>query len=213
MTGNVKELRMPGGARAFIIDGVYSKPDLVRELGLRAQKWEEPGAGKFAGHETCRGYYNHALVRRLESIVGAPIRIDEKRLVFGRFRLSRQGDIAPTGVHIDHSGWAAIVYLTPDEYVRGGLGIYRSVDPDLDAVPDERTLKELGYTSLLDFDLRFVTTRSTDTRAWRLSDVIPGRYNRMVVFEGCKVFHGVSELYGDIAERGRLTQNFFFDLA
>jgi hypothetical protein len=58
-----------------------------------------------------------------------------------------------------------------------------------------------------------ITRDTLDAEAWELLDVIPMKYNRLLLFDGKQFHSGARRLTGETLAQGRLTQNFFLFLA
>ena len=194
----------------LVVDDFYQDPDRVRELALGAEYRGFGEAANFPGRESVKAYASQGHARRLAQIVGKPIAHDPRQLVFGKFRIAIRSDAGQTRVHLDFVDWTAVVYLTPPERARGGLGFYRHLPTGLDRVPPPNELARFGCRSREEFDQRYVLPDTTREDRWETLHEVELAYNRCVVFRGGRLFHGITELFGDAAEEGRLTQNFFF---
>lgn len=194
----------------LVVDGFYQDPDRVRELALAAEYQGFGEAANFPGRESVKAYASQGHARRLAQIIGTPIAHDPRQLVFGKFRIATQSDAGQTRVHLDFVDWTAVVYLTLPECARGGLGFYRHLPTGLDRVPSRDELARFGCRSREEFDQRYVLPDTTREDCWEALHEVELAYNRCVIFRGGRLFHGVTELFGDAAEEGRLTQNFFF---
>ncbi|MGW2631514.1 DUF6445 family protein [Streptomyces chattanoogensis] len=206
-------LIVPGvDARFLVIDNFYEDPDRVRDLALSVEYRDSAGRANFPGLESATDYASPAHAERFQNLIGGDLTYHPRTWVFGRFRISRAADHALTDVHLDHTDWAAIVYLTPDEQRQGGLALYSHRETGLASPPTgKQSLSRYGCATVKEFDRRYVTPVSKDASAWKRLTVIEARYNRLVMFEGSKVFHGISDLFGHNPESGRLTHNFFMN--
>lgn len=198
------------GGDLLVVDGFYQDPDRVRELALAAEYRGFGEAANFPGRESVRAYASEGHARRLAEIVGAPVSHDPRQLVFGKFRIATRSDSGQTRVHLDFVDWTAVVYLSPAEHARGGLGFYRHLPTGLDRVPADGELARFGCRSREQFDERYVLRDTASEDRWETLHEVELAYNRCVVFRGGRLFHGITELFGDAPEEGRLTQNFFF---
>ncbi|NYV73720.1 DUF6445 family protein [Streptomyces sp. UH6] len=205
----------PGVTRALdgellIVDGFYQDPDRVRDLALAAEYRDFGEAANFPGLESVKAFASEGHARRLAEIVGGPIHHDPRRWVFGKFRVATRSDSGRTRVHLDFVDWTAVVYLTPPEQARGGLSFYRHLPTGLDRVPEDGTLDDFGCRTKEEFDQRYVLRDTGREDRWEAIHHVDLAYNRCVIFKGGRLFHGITELFGDAPGEGRLTQNFFF---
>jgi hypothetical protein len=195
-----------------VVDGFYARPEQVRELALRAEYQSFGDRQNFAGRESVKAYFQPGHVARFEQLLGGSLDVDPAVNVFGKFRWSIASDPARTRVHFDKVSWTAVVYLSRPEHCRGGLGLYRQRETGLAEVPrSEEALRRYGCRDAVEFDRRYVLPRSTDEAAWEQIGEVPIRYNRLVLFQGGRYFHAITEQFGTSLADSRLTQNFFFN--
>lgn len=196
----------------FCIDDFYTNPYDVRELALKETYQNFGEHQNFPGQESIKSFYSNAIIEKFENLIGNTILIEPEKFIFGKFRYSIESDNAPTSIHLDSGvNWTGIVYLSKDEDVEGGLGIYRHKMLQLNESPDEKKLKELACKDIAEFDARYVYPISTDLDKWELISEIPIKFNRLILFQGSKYFHAINKQFGKNIQNGRLTQNFFFN--
>jgi hypothetical protein len=193
-----------------VVDDFYPDPQAVRAFALAAEFQSFGDAANFPGSESVKAFYTPKHVARFEQLVGTSIVCDPRRWVFGKFRLAVRADEGRTSVHMDKVDWTAVVYLSRNVDSEGGLGFYRHRSTGLDRIPVRDQLASFGCRDLHDFDRRFVVPASTDATQWERIGFVPLRFNRLVLFRGTRVFHGITATFGERAENARLTQNFFF---
>ncbi|MER5280023.1 DUF6445 family protein [Streptomyces sp. NPDC002809] len=194
----------------LVVENFYQDPDRVREMALAAEYRDFGEAANFPGKESAKAFAGDGHARRLAEIVGTPVHHDPSRWVFGKFRVATGADVGRTRVHLDFVDWTAVVYLTPPDRARGGLGFYRHLPTGLDRAPGPEELARLGCRSKEEFDQRYVLRDTAREDRWEALHQVDLAYNRCVVFRGGRLFHGITELFGEEAAEGRLTQNFFF---
>jgi hypothetical protein len=193
----------------IVVDGFYQDPDAVRALAL-AQEFAGPDPRSDSpGLESRRALFSNTHLERFAALTGRPLVSDPSRWVFGKFRISHRGDTMRTGVHIDGMDWTAVVYLSNSESATGGLGFFRHRELGLDQVPGPEGLSRYGCVDLTEFDARYVLPVSCQPESWEEIGHVDIAYNRLVLFRGGRLFHGISELFGTGIDDGRLTQNFF----
>ncbi|MGL5827612.1 MAG: DUF6445 family protein [Nocardioides sp.] len=193
-----------------IIDDFYVNPDPVRDLALRTEFIDFGGKANFPGAESAKAFGTGAHCQMFETALGASIHWDPKEWVFGKFRLSRESDSLPTHVHLDSVDWTAVVYLTPEATPSGGPVFYGSLEFGVDRVPSRERLRDLGFESVADFDLRYVLPNTSNPEKWSEIGRVTPEYNRCVLFRGGRLFHGIGQTFGQEMNEARLTQNFFF---
>ncbi len=86
---------------------------------------------------------------------------------------------------VDESGWAGLIYLTPDAPLEAGLRLWRNRDPTRNY--DWMTPKE----------------------DWEMIDAFGNVFNRLILCRG-NLPHSGGNGWGDVIETGRLFQTFFF---
>ncbi|MFF2779588.1 DUF6445 family protein [Streptomyces sp. NPDC058052] len=198
------------GGDLLVVENFYQDPDRVREIALGAAYRDFGEAANFPGRESVKAFAGDGHARRLAEIVGTAVHHDPRRWVFGKFRVATRADAGRTRVHLDFVDWTAVVYLTPPDRARGGLAFYRHVPTGLDRAPGPEGLARLGCRTREEFDQRYVLRDTARADRWDVVHQVDLAYNRCVVFRGGRLFHGITELFGDEAAEGRLTQNFFF---
>lgn len=208
MTARLTERAL--GGDVLVVDDFYKDPDRVREVALGADYRDFGDAANFPGRESVKAYASEGHARRFAEYVGTPVLHDPRRWVFGKFRIATRSDSGRTRVHLDFVDWTAVVYLTPPGKARGGLGFYRHLPTGLDRVPADDRLPDHGCRTKEEFDARYVVPDTAEEDRWEQVHQVELAYNRLVVFRGGRLFHGITELFGDAPEEGRLTQNFFF---
>jgi hypothetical protein len=195
----------------IVIDGFYSNPDSVREVALNTKYTNFGDEQNFPGAESEKSFYSHTIIERFEELVGKQIKVTPEKYVFGKFRYSTKGDNAQTEVHLDNGvEWTGIVYLSKDQDSRGGLGIYKHRKLELSKAPNQEHLNLLHCKDINEFDAKYVYPISKEKDQWELMYKIPIKYNRLILFQGSKYFHGITEQFGNSIDDARLTQNFFF---
>jgi hypothetical protein len=124
------------------------------------------------------------------------------RLSQGAFRISTAADnIGRTSlVHLDGTDWSGVIHLsrTPTQ----GTFFYRHKELGLEYVGIEDDARPEVIAALKRDTLNLA--------AWEVTQVIPARYNRLVVFDGHHFHSGAQRESGVTLAEGRLTQNFFF---
>ncbi|MCP3033467.1 DUF6445 family protein [Halobacillus sp. A1] len=195
----------------IVIDGFYSKPDQVRNVALNTKYNTFGDEQNFPGAESEKPFYSSTIKEQFEDLIEKKIKISPEKYVFGKFRYSTKHNIAKTKVHLDHGiGWTGIVYLSKDQDSKGGMGIYKHRKLELMEAPNQEQLRSLQCDNVIEFDAKYVYPITKSKNEWELLHEIPIKYNRLILFKGCKYFHGITEQFGDSINNSRLSQNFFF---
>jgi hypothetical protein len=196
----------------LVIDDFYKDPDSVRKLAQTCSYVpKEQCTQNFPGIESVNAYYSNDLIEKFQYHLEEPILPRSSSDAFGKFRLSLKSDYGRTKVHIDNTNWSALVYLTANEFCRGGTKIYKHIETGLTAFPNSLELAALGL-SQQEFDQQIILSDTLDDSKWEVMDEIEMKFNRCVFLRGDHLFHSSSELFGSNFENGRLTQNFFFNV-
>jgi Txe/YoeB family toxin of Txe-Axe toxin-antitoxin module len=210
--------------RLCVIDDFYPDPAIVRQYALSLPFKEiESSAEKtfYKGHLTQpqHGYSQLGLeliAAQLRKLIYWNMPTGEFRLIFER---AKDDPDRKTWIHFDSmvTRYAAIVYLNEPEQCEGGTAFYRHRETGWDNVPDlgsgawqqaeERTKKE--PEALLK---TFQSDGFEVDSKWEQLSVVPMRFNRCIVFDS-RQFHARLGGFGQSTNDGRLTQNFFFDVA
>ena len=197
----------------LVIDNFYKNPLDVRNLAEQAHYGKKGELSKnVPGIESLIPFYSPQIIQKFETAIGAKIQVDLDHNAFGRFRLALEKDQRKTKVHYDNTQWTAVIYLTPDEYCKGGTSFYRHKATGLISPPSAEELSSLGLTQE-QFDREVVLADSLIENRWEATRLCSMKFNRCVLLRGSQYFHGSDQLFGDSFENGRLTQNFFFNEA
>ena len=182
----------------LVIDDFYPEPDAVVDRAL-ALPYARPGGANYPGVMAPTFQEVGPIIERFSRLLGGlPLKYRGPQ---GAFRITTEADMATRTslVHIDSSDLSAVVYLarTPSE----GTCFYRHRRLGLDHVtPGDQRWAEVQGAIVRD---------TLDPDAWELIDVIPMKYNRLLLFDGKHFHSGARRLTGNDLSQGRLTQNFF----
>lgn len=124
-----------------------------------------------------------------------------------------------TWIHYDAlvASYSALVFLNPDRQCVGGTNFYRHRTFGWEFLPDPGSQEMARTCGKLGRDVQEVLNTLRDDGfaledKWDLLASVPMRFNRCIVFDS-RQFHARTGTFGRTAQDGRLTQNFFFDLA
>ena len=206
-----------------ILDDVLPDADGHRRqaLALDFDETAGPRSVNFPGRQT-GGQPCVPIMQRIAGALGRDLKW--KSPDNGAFRLSPAESLARSDIHIDHDEHAggpmlaALLYLTPQEYCRGGTSFWRHRKTGWTTRPSEAELRAHGYDSFGAFSRRWTPSdrirpfaEITDQRSgdWEFLFEIPMRFNRLVIYRG-DYFHSVSQVFGSTAQDSRLVQLFYF---
>lgn len=196
----------------YIIDDFYENPDAIRSLALRTSYLKFDDTSNYPGFESETSFFAENHAEKFKKYIGKDIYINPEKYVYGKFRYSVEGALSYSDVHIDSPDWSAMVYLTLDKDCKGGLAIFKHKDTCMIEIPQsQEEFLKLGYKGFGDFDRKVVAPDTKNPDAWELVELIPMKYNRLVLFKGSQYFHSITHKFGKNVENGRLTHSFFFN--
>ena len=185
-----------------VVDGFYSNPDRVREIGLSDLRVP---------------YHAPAIQQKLERLIGRRITdfdINRPGVVGnGTFRLSIKGGDPETHcisyVHADTftREFNTLVYLNPNAPVDAGTSFFRHKETGLYTIPTPSDARRLDVPL---FELYHLLIDEAETKSkWEEVDRIGNVYNRALIFRAGR-FHSATSCFGKNRKTGRLTQLFVF---
>lgn len=210
--------------RICVIDDFYPDPYLVRRYALSLPFKEMESSQErtfYKGHLTePRHGLSHVglelIAAQLRKLIYWRMPTGEFRLIFERMKDDPE---RKTWIHFDSmvTRYAAIVYLNEPERCEGGTAFYRHRETGWDKVPDFESIEwrqavartnKAPETLLKTFEKDGFDIDSK----WDQLSVVPMRFNRCIIFDS-RQFHARLGGFGRSTGDGRLTQNFFFDVA
>jgi len=183
----------------LIIDDFYRNPEEVREFAL-SQDFNVDG--NYPGHRTV-SFLTDDLKKSIQEII-RPF-AGEVTHWGGDYSGSYQYTTAydRSWIHSDSTtGWAAVLYLTPDAPVSSGTGLYKHKETGLcgwdnNLYSEEETLKAPHMIEPRDYT------------KWELVDRLGNKFNRLVMYRSDN-YHVSMDYFGQDMYDGRLFQVFFF---
>ena len=183
----------------LIIDDFYRNPEEVREFAL-SQDFNVDG--NYPGHRTV-SFLTDDLKKSIQEII-RPF-AGEVTHWGGDYSGSYQYTTAydRSWIHSDSTtGWAAVLYLTPDAPVSSGTGLYKHKETGLcgwdnNLHSEEETLKAPHMIEPRDYT------------KWELVDRLGNKFNRLVMYRSDN-YHVSMDYFGQDMYDGRLFQVFFF---
>ncbi len=193
-----------------IIDQFYSDPHAVRELALSCEWIDRSNLpDRFPGTESEHSFFTDAVVQKIEKAVGKKIEVDPETTSFGVFARASDADAGKNPVHIDHTEWAGVLYLSKNE--QGGTNFYCHKRTGHREVPGLEELHRLDFKDREDYRQKVVVPDQYNPEAWELDVKVGMKFNRMVLFRAGHLFHAAANYYGRDEETERLLQLFFFN--
>lgn len=183
--------------RYLIFDNFYQDPDALRAYALGRDfnvKGNYPGMRTAPEGDQQREYLKNFFEKNI---------IKQKITEWGsEYNTSFQytTEEARTWVHHDSTtGWAGVLYLTPNAPIESGTGIYRHRESGRYLFdPNEET----DYAEEED---------CTNLEKWELMDSCANIYNRLFVYDANLYHRSILPGFGKGKEDGRLFQTFFFN--
>lgn len=189
--------------RIIVIDDFYIDPNETR-AGAIAMPFDQKG--NYPGIRT-QPFTNNSMQAAMEDLIGQPI-AQWGGFPNGSFQITMSSD--RTWIHSDETtGWAGVVYLTPDAPHSAGTAFFEHIELGLIKTPDHNDEQRLEMR--LDEICDRVSKDSQDYTKWRVTDTVANRFNRLVLYDS-RLFHASCNYFGDSLENGRLFQVFFFTI-
>jgi hypothetical protein len=191
----------------IVINNFYSDPYAVRERALNQGLY--PFISDIPGQRSFGMPLEESLIlkKKFEDILGKSIvnwntytgSNSNKEKMNTCFQLVTEGE--KTWVHHDSSGWAAVLYLTPEPNPDSGTGLFTHIETGISEWDPKD--KSTDFNAHPD---RF------DTLKWRCNLEVKNQFNRLVLYRGELYHSSMVPGFGNNYVNGRLTQVFFFDV-
>ncbi|WP_428096313.1 DUF6445 family protein [Candidatus Rariloculus sp.] len=196
----------------YVIDGLLSNPHGMRQIGIDAEYPQPPELPWYPGFNSGQAYPIPGLDDLMSQITGGRVKPFEGN-VRAYFRLCLDGQVGKGGVHIDHSMWTGVYYLTLDEHAQGGTDFFRHLPSGALRAPvypedwdawEVETVDELWT--------KVIRPHTNDASKWERLWHVPMKFNRAVLFRPWR-WHNATPGFGDKAENGRLIYVLSYDSA
>lgn len=204
---------------SIILDEYYPNAKEIRELALNLD-YKPKSNATYPGGEAYSNEYNWESVRNnlMKYITASPNESppEGKNFLQGKFRLALEIDnkIRPDGIHQDIQRYSGIIYLSKNEDLQGGIGLYKC-----------KYTEEIGITAKwlemistrydepigTNLFLNHVQTHLKNWDNWIMIGELPMRFNRAIILMA-HCFHASTGIFGSEKKTGRLTQHFEFYL-
>ncbi len=192
----------------MIVDDFIDNAMGLREAALRLTY--PPQQGAFPGRNSQERINIDGLEQQISQLVGEPLLPMEPRESHAKCRLTLATDQGRGKVHIDHSHWSGILYLSRPEDCRGGTDFFRHRRTGTDGAPtNSQELAALGYSSFDEMHGELIAKEGTDDSKWEPVMSVPMRFNRLVLLRPW-LWHTAGPGFGTRPEDGRLVYLMFF---
>jgi|TARA_R110000744_G_scaffold140858_1_gene252166 hypothetical protein len=186
--------------QTYVIDNFYNNPDEVRQY---AMEQDFQTIGNFPGKRT-GNFVNEDIKQTIQNIIkpAAGNITNWETQYNGCYQLATSYD--RSWIHCDATtGWAGVLFLTPNAPLTAGTAIYRHKETGLTSWKYNEHTKEENNTAA-------PLLETQDFTKWDLVDSFANVYNRLILYRG-ENFHTSLDYFGTNLENGRLFQTFFFD--
>ena len=195
----------------LIVDDFLDGANDLREAALRLTFPEQQGA--FPGRNSRERINIEGLDQAVSRLLNEPVVPISPLESHAKCRLTLAKDKGRAKVHIDHSHWSGILYLSRNEDSRGGTDFFRHIRTNSDRAPVyKEELAAQGYGSFDEMHADIIEKDSVDNSKWERTTHIPMRFNRLVLLRPW-LWHTAGPGFGDRPENGRLVYLMFFQSA
>ncbi len=194
-----------------IVDDFLENAAALRDAALKLTYPDLQGA--FPGRNSLERINIAGLAEEASRLVGEPLKPVSPLESHAKCRLTLAGDKGRARVHVDHSHWSGILFLSRPEDCRGGTEFFRHRATGTDRAPDTlEAVRALGFDSYEAMHREIIEKDSVDDSAWDMIMQVPMRFNRLVLLRPW-LWHTAGPAFGDRPENGRLVYLMFFDSA
>ena len=195
----------------LIVDEFLNNAEGLREQALGLTYPAQEGA--FPGRNSLERINIEGLDEAVSRLLNEPLKPVEPLESHGKCRLTLANDTSRAKVHIDHSDWSGILYLSRDEDSSGGTDFFRHIRTNSDRAPVyKEEFEARGYSSFDEMHADIIEKDSVDDSKWERTTSVPMRFNRLVLLRPW-LWHTAGPGFGDSPENGRLVYLMFFQRA
>jgi hypothetical protein len=192
----------------IVVDDFVDNAEGLRAAALRLTYPAQQGA--FPGRNSLERINIEGLADEVSSLVGEPLRPIDPLQSHSKCRITLAADIGRAKVHIDHSHWSGILYLSRPQDCSGGTDFFRHIPTDSDRAPtDAAGLRRMGFASGAEMHRAIIEKDSLDDSKWERNMAVPMRFNRLLLLRPW-LWHTAGPGFGDRLENGRLVYLMFF---
>ncbi|WP_406451865.1 DUF6445 family protein [Streptomyces sp. NBC_00876] len=197
--------------RIIVVDDFYAEPGKAREFAL-SHNYRSAAAYNYPGWQSEKMLHSPALMEAFAGLTGHQVDVDADSFTFGGFRLATEQTGRLANVHADQAAdWAAMVYLTPDAPDSAGTGFFRHRRTGLERPPTDAEARAAGYGDAFAYEQAVIIPEYADAGAWELIEWVAPVHNRLILFQGCELYHASLGGCGSTPADARLTHIFFFN--
>lgn len=192
----------------LVVDDFLDNAEGLRAAALRLTYPAQQGA--FPGRNSLERINIEGLADEVSHLVGEPLRPIDPLESHGKCRITLAADTGRAKVHIDHSHWSGILYLSRPEDGKGGTDFFRHLATNSDRAPMyEEGLGHMGFASYEEMHRAIIEKDSLDDSKWERNMTVPMRFNRLLLLRPW-LWHTAGPGFGDSLENGRLVYLMFF---
>jgi hypothetical protein len=192
----------------LVVDDFLDNAEGLRAAALRLTYPAQQGA--FPGRNSLERINIEGLADEVSNLVGEPLKPIDPLESHAKCRITLAADIGRAKVHIDHSHWSGILYLSRPEDSKGGTDFFRHLPTNSDRAPIyEEGLGHMGFSSYEEMHRAIIEKDSLDDRKWERNMTVPMRFNRLLLLRPW-LWHTAGPGFGDRLENGRLVYLMFF---
>jgi hypothetical protein len=185
--------------KSIIVEDFYKNPGDVRNFALSQEYSKNLDLGRAESSPFLANSIKESIAGIMMSTAGE---ITGWEPGSGRFTLSVSADPVVVS-NTEYPDWTAIIFLTPNAPLEGGISILRHKETGLNKWEDSQFPPDISETSPVNLD-------KSDLTKWHTVDSFSNLYNRMVIYQS-DTFNRITNNFGQSMEDGRLCQVFGFN--
>ena len=192
----------------LIIDDFLDNAKGLREHALTLDYPDLKGA--FPGRNSLQRINIDGLDDIVSHLAGEPLVAIDPPESHAKCRITLGSDVGRGKVHVDHSDWSGILYLSKPEDCQGGTQFFRHKRTGTSrAAITEAELSAMGYASVADMHRDIIERDGSDESAWDMTMEVPMEFNRLILLRPW-LWHTAGPGFGDRIDNGRLVYLMFF---
>jgi hypothetical protein len=192
----------------LIVDDFLDNAEGLRQHALTLDYPDLQGA--FPGRNSLQRINIDGLDQIVSHLAGEPLVAIDPPESHAKCRITLASDVGRGKVHVDHSDWSGILYLSKPEDCRGGTQFFRHKRTNTSrAAITEAELAAMGYASVADMHRDIIERDGNDESAWDMTMEVPMEFNRLILLRPW-LWHTAGPGFGDRIDTGRLVYLMFF---
>lgn len=198
------KLNSPIECTTFVIDDFYENPDAVRNFALSQEYYNRSNV---PGKRTNR-FYIEEVDKYLKKFTKYYTGNEYNGHIMSGFQYNTSKD--QSWYHIDGtSGYAAIIYLTPDAPHTAGTGLFKHESGITDRNEVDYLTQQCSILEASKYELNRTFIDQHDHTKWMSNIKVANVYNRLVIYKMSR-FHRSLDYFGYDINNSRLMQIIFF---